>query len=96
MPIYRNPFEKGRLIIQFVVIFPEPKQMTPSRITALEKYLPPREESIVPDDAEEVSLVEYSDSHARTGGARPAGYEHMEDDDEEGHPHGQAVQCGTQ
>lgn len=96
MPIYRNPFEKGRLIIQFIVDFPDSKQMTPSRIAALEKYLPQRQETIVPDDAEEVTLQEYDHSHAKSGhgGARPSGYEYMEDD-EDGRPAG-AVQCGTQ
>lgn len=40
MPHYRNPFEKGRLIIQFSVEFP--KQLSPDVIPQLEKLLPPR------------------------------------------------------
>jgi len=100
MPIYRNPFEKGRLIVQFVVKFPEPKQLTPQRITQLEKLLPPRTVEMVPDDAEEAILQEYHDNHGRnerSGGHR--GYAHMEDSDgEEGDPRGGpgAMQCGTQ
>ena len=40
MPQYRNPFEKGRLIIQFQVNFPQslPMEMIPQ----LESLLPPR------------------------------------------------------
>lgn len=38
MPHYRNPFEKGRLIIQFAVDFP--KQLSPDVIPQLEKLLP--------------------------------------------------------
>lgn len=40
MPHHRNPFEKGRLIIQFSVQFPQslPPEITPH----LESLLPPR------------------------------------------------------
>lgn len=40
MPHYRNPFEKGRLIIQFLVDFP--RQLPPDTIPQLESLLPPR------------------------------------------------------
>ena len=39
MPQYRNPFEKGRLIIQFNVIFPA--SLEPSVAEALAGILPP-------------------------------------------------------
>ena len=39
MPTYRNPFEKGKLIIQFSVDFPE--SLPPSVAQKLEKILPP-------------------------------------------------------
>ena len=39
MPQYRNPFEKGRLIIQFNVIFPN--NLEPSVAEALAGILPP-------------------------------------------------------
>ena len=45
MPIYRDPFEKGRLIIQFQVKFPPNKYFTSKAIESLEKVLPPREVS---------------------------------------------------
>ena len=40
MPTYRNPFEKGKLIIQFVVDFPE--RLDPVVAQKLEKILPRR------------------------------------------------------
>ena len=39
MPYYRNPFEKGRLLIQFNVVFPP--NLEPSMAEALAKILPP-------------------------------------------------------
>ena len=38
MPQYRNPFEKGRLIIQFNVVFPD--SLDPTMAQALSKILP--------------------------------------------------------
>lgn len=40
MPQYKNPFEKGRLIIQFLVNFPP--SIDPTVIPALEQCLPAR------------------------------------------------------
>lgn len=40
MPHYRNPFEKGRLIIQFSVEFP--RQLSLDIIPQLESLLPPK------------------------------------------------------
>ncbi len=40
MPIYRNPMEKGRMIIQFSVKFPT--SIPPEIIPQLEACLPPR------------------------------------------------------
>ena len=40
MPHYRNPFEKGRLIIQFNIDFPQ--QLPPEIIPQLEGLLPAR------------------------------------------------------
>ncbi len=38
MPTYRNPFEKGRLIVQFLVNFPA--SLEPAVAEKLEKILP--------------------------------------------------------
>ena len=39
MPQYRNPFEKGRMILQFNVVFPP--NLDPKVADALAKVLPP-------------------------------------------------------
>lgn len=43
MPQYKNPFEKGRLFVQFDVEFPEPKDITPEVAKALIAVLPKAE-----------------------------------------------------
>ena len=40
MPTYRNPFEKGKLIVQFAVNFPE--SIEPAVAEKLERILPPK------------------------------------------------------
>lgn len=55
MPQYRNPFEKGKLIVQFLVQFPA--RIDPAVIGKLESLLPPRQECMIPDNAEEVGCV---------------------------------------
>ena len=52
MPTYRNPFEKGKLIIQFSVQFPD--RLEPKLAESLAKILPPKEEAMIPDDHDEV------------------------------------------
>lgn len=56
MPIHKDPFTHGKLIIQFIVHFP--KAIDPSVISTLEPCLPPREEVMIPDNAEECILVD--------------------------------------
>lgn len=87
MPIYRDPFTKGRLVIKFKVVFPQPGFIPPNKLTELEKCLPPRQEVIVPDCAEEHTLVDYDPEEERR---RHEAY----DDDDDGH-HGQRVQCAS-
>lgn len=55
MPQYKNPFEKGRLIIQFEVIFPT--HIAPELVPKLETCLPPRPRLDISMDAEECTLV---------------------------------------
>ena len=87
MPVYKDPFTKGRLIIQFVVNFP--KTIDPAIIPTLEQCLPPRQEVIVPDGAEEVQLVEIDpEEESRRRDTRQA-YE----EDADGGP--SRVQCAT-
>uniref|UniRef100_T1IQA4 Uncharacterized protein n=1 Tax=Strigamia maritima TaxID=126957 RepID=T1IQA4_STRMM len=60
MPEYKTPFEKGKLIVEFVVRFPVAGFISVEDIDRLEALLPPRKVVVVPEDAEEVVLVEWS------------------------------------
>ncbi|XP_059608429.1 dnaJ homolog subfamily A member 1 [Phlebotomus argentipes] len=85
MPQYKNPFEKGRLIIQFVVVFPD--SVPRESIQTLEMSLPGRPQVTIPIDAEECTLSELEPDHGR-------GQRH--DEDEEYYFHGPRVQqCAT-
>jgi len=90
MPHYRNPFEKGRLIVQFDVVFPS--KLPIENIPRLESLLPARPEVMVTDQAEEVVLMDFNqENEARRQREQREVYE---DDD---HPHGpRGVQCATQ
>merc|ERR1719367_2554161 len=90
MPTYRNTFEKGKLIIQFAVQFPE--RLEPALAESLAKILPPKEEAMIPDDHDEVDMNDYNPEEERA--RRQARYE--DDDDEGGHGHGPGVNCATQ
>jgi DnaJ family protein A protein 1 len=92
MPHYRSPFEKGRLIIKFNVVFPESNWIAHESITQLESLLPARQEVIVPDDAEEHDLVEVSPH--QDGYGRRRGDHHLSDDDDV--DAGPRVQCASQ
>jgi len=94
MPQYRNPFEKGRLIIQFNVIFPP--SLDPAVAEALASILPPAPEPILPDDVDEVDLNDFDPESDRQQQQSRGG--HYDDDDEghHGHPGGPGVQCATQ
>lgn len=85
MPTYKDPFTRGRLIIQFVVNFP--KTVDPSVISTLEQCLPPREEVIIPEGAEECNLMDLDPEQEARRNQRQA-YE-----EDEGGP--SRVQCAT-
>uniref|UniRef100_A0A0K8TS35 Putative dnaj chaperone n=1 Tax=Tabanus bromius TaxID=304241 RepID=A0A0K8TS35_TABBR len=88
MPQYKNPFEKGRLIITFTVIFPDaiPVETVPS----LEQCLPPRPVVTIPIDAEECQLFDLDPEQERRRRYRQA-YE----EDEEGGYRQSTRQCAT-
>ncbi|XP_071387550.1 dnaJ homolog subfamily A member 1 [Centroberyx affinis] len=89
MPIYKDPYDKGQLIIQFQVEFPEKHWLPEHLMFQLERLLPAREEVMVSDDMEEVDLCEVdSQSQQRSYGGEAY------DEDDEG-PRG-GVQCQTQ
>ncbi|KAI4460052.1 dnaj-like-2 isoform a-related [Holotrichia oblita] len=88
MPQYKNPFEKGRLIVQFLVMFPN--EIDPAIIPTLENCLPPRTEIMIPDQAEECILEPFDPEEE----ARRRHQKNVYDEDDE-HGHGQKVQCAT-
>merc|ERR1712038_528190 len=89
MPTYRNPFEKGELIIQFNVEFPE--SIDPAIVPKLEKLLPAKEEPMIPEDHEEVNMQDFDPEADRRQSAR-----YDEDNDPHGHPGGPGISCATQ
>ncbi|CAI9565521.1 unnamed protein product [Staurois parvus] len=58
MPLQRDPFEKGLLIINFLVVFPDNDWIPTEKLHLLEALLPSREEVMVTDDMDIVELVE--------------------------------------
>lgn len=95
MPTYKNPFEKGKLIIQFQVDFPQ--NIDPSVIPQLEVLLPPRPLVEIPaKDVEEVNMYDYSledEERAQNHHHRGGSGEYYDDDYSDNS--GQGVQCAT-
>lgn len=90
MPIYRRPYEKGRLIIEFQVNFPSGGFISADKLPLLEKLLPSRKVMEESEDTEQVELMEFDPSQQRR--AHFNGEAYHDDDDE--HPRG-GVQCQT-
>ncbi|XP_054160688.1 dnaJ homolog subfamily A member 1-like [Oppia nitens] len=93
MPRYRNPFEKGKLIVQFLVDFP--KHIDPVFVSQLENILPPRPQVEMPagdQPVEEVTLMDMDIEQERVQQSR-----HNPEYDEDGyeHSHDPRVQCAT-
>ncbi|GAB6019293.1 mitochondrial protein import protein MAS5 [Chamberlinius hualienensis] len=89
MPQYKNPFEKGRLIIHFVVKFPPSRFLSPDKIVQLETLLPTRPVVEIPRNAEEATMTEMDPNRESSRQRRHA---HMADDEEDYHRN---VQCRT-
>jgi len=98
MPSYRH-HDTGNMYIQFSVKFPE-KNWTqdPAAFEALRTILPsPAVQNVPPTDAmtDSADLEEIdTQSGARAFGGPGGGP--MDEDDEDGHPHGERVQCASQ
>ncbi|XP_042210559.1 dnaJ homolog subfamily A member 1-like isoform X2 [Homarus americanus] len=89
MPQYKNPFEKGRLLIQFLVDFPP--HIPLDRISRLEKILPNRPGVMIPDESEECQLIEMD----RSQRSRRHNHSLYDEDDDDHHGGRQHVQCQT-
>jgi len=98
MPMHRNPFEKGFLYIKFDVKFPEKQFTTSDKLALLETLLPNRPTpptfDLNDEMTEEVTLMDYDSSEARTNG-RGSGEAYHEDDDDEDGSGRAGVQCAT-
>ena len=95
MPRYKSPFEKGKLIVQFLVKFPE--SIDARHISQLENILPPRPLVELPKDdqpIEEVTLMDMDIEQETASQRRHRSREAYDEDGEHG-MHGQGVQCAT-
>lgn len=88
MPTYKNPFEKGKMIIEFNVVFPE--SLEAEAVAQLERYLPARPEEKIPEVIEEVSLSQFEPERVRDR-------ENSEDYEDYEYARGgnQGMQCAT-
>ncbi|KAF3815112.1 hypothetical protein GH733_017388, partial [Mirounga leonina] len=59
------PYEKGRLIIEFKVNFPEIGFLSPDKLSLLEKLLPARKEVDEIDEMDQVELVDFDPNQER-------------------------------
>ncbi|KFR05149.1 DnaJ subfamily A member 1, partial [Nipponia nippon] len=59
MPVYRRPYEKGRLIIEFKVNFPGSGFFSSDKLYLLEKLLPARQEVEETEEMEQVDLMDF-------------------------------------
>lgn len=98
MPIYKNPFEKGNLYIEFVVKFPPNNFATPEQMQKLEQILPPRTPFVMPtgEQVEEVSLTEVEPRPNQFNSGTGTYYDADFDDDFRGGGGGPGVSCHTQ
>ncbi|KAM5177596.1 dnaJ homolog subfamily A member 4 [Callospermophilus lateralis] len=88
MPIYKAPLEKGTLIIQFLVVFPEKQWLSQEKLPQLEALLPPRQKVRITEDMDQVELKEFNPSEQNWRQHREA-YEEDDDGPRAG------VQCQT-
>ncbi|XP_037365867.2 dnaJ homolog subfamily A member 4 [Talpa occidentalis] len=86
MPVHRAPLEKGSLVLQFLVIFPEKHWLPLDKLPQLEALLPPRPSMRVTEDMDQVELQELSPGEQSWRSQR-------EDEEEDGPRAG--VQCHT-
>lgn len=88
MPVLRDPYSKGRLIVQFNVEFPSKGEIGSESLQQIEALLPARDTLLKTDDMEEVMLSDYDANHS-------AQQAYADDSDDDGQQ-GPGVQCRTQ
>lgn len=91
MPVYRNPLEKGRLVLHFDVKFPDKNELRPENLAKLEKVLPARTPVQLPMNAEECLLVDYDPRQHQ----RSHRHDMYDEDDPRAHGGPTQVNCAT-
>ncbi len=94
--MFKNPFEKGRLIIQFNIEFPKKGDIDTKKLPDLEKLLPGRIPVEIPNNGEEHTLMDIDPSSSRRGGRRGDQAYNEDMDDEMGAGGARRVQCASQ
>ena len=89
MPIYCRPYEKGHLIIEFKVNFPENGFLSPDKLSLLEKLLPERKEVEETDEMDQEEIVDFDPNQERQRHHNAESYK-----DDKHYPWG-GVQCQT-
>ncbi|XP_056595343.1 dnaJ homolog subfamily A member 4 [Triplophysa dalaica] len=89
MPVYKEPYEKGLLIVQFEIDFPDKHWLPEHMLPDLERLLPVREHIMLTDDMEEVDLCEIDIENQKRSFSGEA-------NEEDERPRGGGVQCQTQ
>ena len=95
MPIHRSPFDKGTLIVKFMVEFPD--KIDPNVVAMLENCLPPKPSYTIPMESEEVDMIDYAEkrnnhNYQNHHGNYATNFNEMVDDEDCG---SQRVQCAT-
>ncbi|KAK2865888.1 hypothetical protein Q7C36_001944 [Tachysurus vachellii] len=92
MPMHRRPFEKGRLVILFNVVFPVANFLPVNKLKQLEQYFPSTQEKNDPDSMDD-DLYIYADLEDCDLTRDRHRNHYIEEDQEDFHPGG--VQCQT-
>ncbi|KAA3671353.1 DnaJ subfamily A member 1 [Paragonimus westermani] len=94
MPKYKSPFEKGRLILRFQVVFPPNNFLPPNKLDQLRKLLPsPTRMDDIPPDAEEVVLHPFDPEQDTQQQRRQRQGEPYDEEDDQEDSH--RVQCAS-
>jgi len=98
MPIYRNPFEKGNLVITFEVEYPAAEWFSiAENREALAKLLPPKQEQVPADKVESMEECMLQDFDPERHSSRNRGGRNAyDDDDDDEHGHGRGGRGGVQ
>jgi len=94
MPFYQDSMSFGHLMIKFEIDFPKPGSMKPAALEELKKILPGPKIQPAPKEYEMLEdFYEGMKNENAEGGKRGRD---DEDEDGQGHPQGQRVECGNQ